>query len=863
MVTVLVAALALESSGLGLTVVRRLIIDPKPDVPVSVSPSEGSSYTDGNGDVHIVLDSATSWTEMAQKWKGKCDRIVAVPPRVGGQALAAAEIDKSRRDFRLAVKEFEKVEELLGQKPSAKKISARGLNGQSIRLDYQQTRKKEFKQIEPMPTPTRAFGQWVYDGPTNMNGYEQEGFGVGFINGRANDAAFDYQNPSRLYAATGRGGIWRSDNNGVTWIPLSDTWPTMGTNVIRTNPTLAQHVYAGTGDHPTGFGAGHGIMVSTDKGQTWAQRGQTQFDDMMITDIAVSPVNPSRLIVASGGPSSKKNLLYVTNDEGLTWSSPLTTTIEWTDLEIAEPVNGIRTIYAAGKRASRDLVLYRSDDDGASFTSMSVPAAVDKDFPYITSSKVSPKRLYLHYTFSQRVWVNSGTNGAWVEITDDLITEAGSDWSQESFNYGITCVKRNTLLAPVDVLFIQNTDTYVTELASAADGTAAGDWKSFCFSYTSNDLIHVDHHGVIPHPTDPLQILFCTDGGVYRCFYENLTNEGIFTSLNANLGASLASRISVPFEPVNGALVGFQDNGMGYVGGDFGNWANVANGDLGHSAINPGFPANMYVMPANFGQGSDPNIPGYIIETSDDWQTRVERPVNTFGDKRRSSCPVAFGPMPRYVYVATNYMYRYDRQTQTWASKLGNQILDAEEHVRHFQVSPTNPNRIYTVGKTGDVYMTKDGGAGWKLISEGVSGLPNFTLSHVSIDPTNEKRVLVAVEEGGLNTKLYECLDTEADPPVWTDKHGIMGGFILPKQPIIAIARHPTKGATTWFVAGDAGVFMTADSGSTWTDMTPEGSFPNVPCTDIKIQASTSRIFVTTYGRGVWHRQLPYIFSGG
>ena len=857
MIVLAIASLVLRPEP-GLDVVRRLILTVKPGQERPNVKKWGESYVAGDGRVFLRVREGVSWKLAATRLAGVANRIVAVPPRLSGMARNQAELDSARKKVYLARKEYALLAGVAGLKAPPLPKAPRGIGGQQTRLEWSEPRSWKAPSRGPKPAAVALPEVWVNAGPYNLQVASQYGSGVSPINGRINDAAYDFGNTQRIFAAAGRGGVWRSENGGIDWAPLSDSWASMATNVVKTNPGLPNRVYVGMGDYPTNYGLAMGLMVSQDNGATWTQRGADQFASTLIADIAVSPTTAPKLFVASGGGTGGTNALYVSPDEGVTWQTAIPTPTRWTDLEISDLIDGKRYIYAAGTLGGTSVVLYRSDDDGQSFSSMSVPEAIDGDRPYISSSKIRPDIVYLHYNRSQRVWKNTGRAGTWVEITGDLIEDSGSNWAQEDFNYGITCVKRVAGLATVDAVFVQNTDTYVTDAASP-DGTASNIWKSFCNGYTGDDLTHVDHHGIIPHPTDPFQLLFVNDGGIYRCFYEATPNNGVFTPLSKNLVAALVSRISVPFVPANGILAGMQDNGMGYVGGDFTNWGNVVAGDLGHTAINPSFPANMYVMPPNFGVGNDPeDPPGYLIETTDDWQTQQQRPVDTFGDKRRSSPPIAIDPsQSRFVYVATNYLYRYDLLTQTWESKLGNQVLDSLEHVRHLAVAPSNSNRIYTVGKSGEVYMSPDRGVSWKEIGGALSPLPNGTLSHISVDPTDEKRVLVSREEGDNSSKLYECLDTTAADPVWVSRHGINGGSILPKDPIIAIARHPVRPSTAWFVASDSGVYMTQNGGADWSDLTPDGTFPNVPVTDIKIQESTSRIFVSTYGRGVWHRSLP------
>ena len=55
-------------------------------------------------------------------------------------------------------------------------------------------------------------------------------------------------------------------------------------------------------------------------------------------------------------------------------------------------------------------------------------------------------------------------------------------------------------------------------------------------------------------------------------------------------------------------------------------------------------------------------------------------------------------------------------------------------------------------------------------------------------------------------------------------------------------------------MCNDAGVFLTKDNGSTWTNAT--GNLPNVMVVDLVFQTSTKQLFAATYGRSIWRLQL-------
>ncbi|MBS1724624.1 MAG: hypothetical protein JSS66_16905 [Armatimonadetes bacterium] len=700
-----------------------------------------------------------------------------------------------------------------------------------------------------------ALGPWEYLGPTNLQTYQGPyGYGPPPINGRINVAVFDPFDPNKMYAASGRGGLWKTVDNGVNWTPLSDNWLHASCSSVLASPVFPNHVYVGTGDEPGNgaynYGAGIGVMVTKDGGLTWAQRGVVQFDDVLVSDIVTDPQDPSRLFVASGGGNSYYNKLYMSPDEGQTWQLAINTFAYWYDLDAAS-ASQFPYVWVTGRLTDQTLVLRVSTNHGASWTNVPLPLrGLSSDRVFVAASKVDPSKPYIYYTDSQKVYKGGAFLGAWIDITGNLKTVAGGNWAQSFFNNGLTCFLNNFGGAH-DSLVVQNVDSYIAKDVS-------GTWASVAGSYSHADLSHVDHHNLGPHPSDPNQFLLSTDGGVLRTIYNPVTNTFAMTQLSKNLGCCLVTRISVDKDVNTGIIAGLQDNGYAVCGTDISKWDNILLGDCGHSARNQVVPGIQYIVPPNFDK--DDNGDGYVLATGNAWADRRELPLNTLGEKHRSSPPLVIEPVNnRYLYTATNYLHRYDPVSDTWSVRLGGQILSTDKHVRHLAVAPSDANRIYTVSQDGEVWMTQNGGSSWAPIQKGSPGLPAESIGRVSIDPANPSRILVAFEGTGLFGKLWECKDTLANPRVWEDKTGNIVGKQLPVAPATSIARLPNSPTTVWFVGNEAGVYMTRDGGATWDDFTPTGQFPGVAVTDMVAHTATRTLVVSTYGRGIWRRRIDKI----
>ena len=839
-------------------VIREIVCWPKGSPSLKKVASLGTANANGDGSWTVRVSKDTKLRPALDKLSAFGMSGRALIPRWSGEVDDSEVLRDLQDRFNRAKDEFDNLPASLRVTPT-KADDEEPLDSVRSKLDSQQPPPASVEAGDVFSllatTPAVAPQVWTNIGPKNLQVYGTYGNGVPPINGRVNDMAFDFTNPSTIYAASARGGVWKTTNGGQNWNPLSDNWPALNTSVVKTNPGLRNRVYVGTGDEPSNYGTSIGLMVSTNGGTSFTARGVAEFSSYQISDICVVQDQPQTLIVGSGGGTGTRvNQLYRTTNEGVSWNAVVPLPTYWTDLDVSiAGSSGLRHYYAAGHRQGDNCVLYRSDDRGATWNWVSLPVATDADRIYISTSKINSEILYIYYTDQRRVFKNSGPGATWVEITSNLATVSDGEWGQTSYNNGLTCFLRENVLVSHDALFIQNLDAYVTN-GLDINGLAGGAWLDFAFGYSGSDKVHVDHHSVAVNPSDPNTFLFATDGGIARCKYDPLANKGEFELLSKNLVATLVSRISIDPTHLDGVLAGMQDNGMAWLAGDTDNWLNLLAGDLGHSAINPSIPGLQYLIP--------PNLKGGMVETQDGWATRNSRPVDTTGDKMRSSPPIVLDPSnPRFVYVATNYLYRYDSLNKTWESKLGNQMLDPSEHVRHLAVAPSNPLRIYTVSDFGDVWMTKDGGVTWSEVSTGGSSLPNVRLSHISVDPLNDNRVLVGVEDASANFFLYRCLNTDAVVRTWSSVHGIIAGKILPKLPLLSIQRHPDAPSTCWVVGGDFGVWMTFDAGKTWRDLGASNALPMVAVTDVRIHP-LGYIFAATYGRGVWRTPTPKVPRG-
>ncbi|HEX9958053.1 MAG TPA: glycosyl hydrolase, partial [Fibrella sp.] len=145
------------------------------------------------------------------------------------------------------------------------------------------------------------------------------------MSGRVVDLAVNPQNPSEFYVAYASGGLWRTDNNGISFTPLFQNEAVMTLGAVAVDWKTGT-IWLGTGEANSSRSsyAGMGCYKSTDQGRTWQHLGLD--DTHHIGKIALHPTDPNTAWVAAAGHLYTDNAergMYKTTDGGRTWKKTL------------------------------------------------------------------------------------------------------------------------------------------------------------------------------------------------------------------------------------------------------------------------------------------------------------------------------------------------------------------------------------------------------------------------------------------------------------------------------------------------------------------------------------------------------------
>ncbi|MGH9474409.1 MAG: WD40/YVTN/BNR-like repeat-containing protein [Terriglobales bacterium] len=252
-----------------------------------------------------------------------------------------------------------------------------------------------------------------------------------FRAGRTDAVAGNAHQLDTYYMGAVDGGVWKSNNDGTTWVPIFDHEPVPSIGAIAVAPSNPDVIYVGTGedDPRSQFSEGDGMFKSTDGGTTWTRIGLEP--TRQIGRIVVAPNDPNRVYVAALGnayAATPERGVYRSTDGGQTWQKVLFTNDNTGAIDLSLDPSNPQVIYAALWATRRPpwtvypsshepgSGLYKSADGGSTWTHLTSGLPADPGRIGVAVAPADPNRVY--------AMVDAGAKDGGLYRSDD----AGATW---------------------------------------------------------------------------------------------------------------------------------------------------------------------------------------------------------------------------------------------------------------------------------------------------------------------------------------------------------------------------------------------------------------------------------------------------
>lgn len=714
--------------------------------------------------------------------------------------------------------------------------------------------------------PILAVAFWA--APTSAQDFNRSTFrglslreiGPALTSGRIADFAVNPQDPTEYYVAVASGGVWKTEDAGVTFRPIFDSQGSYSIGVVTLDPNNPHVVWVGTGENNSqrALGYGDGVYKSMDGGGSWSNMGLG--DSQHIGKILVDPRDSDVVWVAAQGPvwnSGGDRGLFKTTDGGESWTKVLDISEHTgvTDM-VMDPRDPDVVIAAAWQRQRKVWTLvaggpesgiYKTTDGGDSWREITrgLPS-VDAGRYGLCLSPANPDFIYavVEAQYDAGGFYRSTDRGeSWRKV---------NSWTSRGNYY------QELICDPVDPERVFAMDVYTR--VTTDGGSTLGRFP--------NPNRHVDDHALWIDPTDTRHMLIGGDGGVYETW-----SNGRTWDFKRNLPVTQFYKVvldnDLPFYNVYG---GTQDNWS--LGGPSRTldengiptsaWIVTHGGDGFESAVDPENPDIVYA------QSQHGNLGRYDRKSGQSVSIQPQPTEEGEALRWNWDAPLLISPHSNTrLYFAANKLFRSDDRGSSWtaisgdlSARIDRNKIPIMGHVWSMDAvgknasttiygtivalteSPVQEDLLYVGTDDGLIHRTTDAGGEWTRY-DNFPGVPERTYVNMVLASSHDAGTVYAAfnnhKDGDFAPYLLKSTDMGAS---WTS----IAGNLPARGSVFAIAEDPVE-PNLLFVGTEFGAYFTLDGGEQWIEL---NGLPTIPVRDLAIHPRENDLALATFGRGFW-----------
>ena len=679
-----------------------------------------------------------------------------------------------------------------------------------------------------------------------------------FRGGRVTTVAGVPDKPQLYYMGATGGGVWKTENAGLTWENISDGFFNVGTiGAIAVAESDHNVIYVGTGEKSirgVTTSQGDGIYKSTDAGATWVHIGLPKAGQ--ISRIKIHPTNPDIAYAGAQGQiwgPNKERGVYRTIDGGKTWEQVLSVDAQTgaTDLRM-DPTNP-RILYAAmwehGRKPWYVLSggtaggIFKSTDAGDNWEKLTngLPELIGKIGVDVSAS--NPNRLYAI------VEAMPGEGGLY--RSDDggtsweLKNKSRILWTRSWYYMHIAADPVNE-----DIVYVLN-----APFMKSIDGGVTFEKKS---------TPHGDHHDHWINPYNNKNMINGNDGGATITFdggesWSSIMNQPTAQFYRINTDNQFPYRIYAGQQDNSTVAILSQtyDNSIG--NDDF---YPVGGGESAHIAFDPDNPRLIYATSINS------TLTEY---DADNERIREIKPYPEFifGMESKDlryrtnwNAPVTASPQdPSVIYYGTEKLLKTTDRGVTFEQispdltknekdkqGLNGGPITAENVGAEFYgtiltitASPHEYGTVWVGSDDGLIHVTRNDGESWDEVTP--QDLRGAMINSIEVSPHDPGTAYVAVAGYKMNDfrpYIYKLTD------FGRQSRRIDRG--LPDNNFIRVVREDSERQGLLFAGSEVSLYVSFDDGDNWQSLAL--NLPPVPITDLAIRQND--LVASTQGRALW-----------
>jgi photosystem II stability/assembly factor-like uncharacterized protein len=654
-----------------------------------------------------------------------------------------------------------------------------------------------------------------------------------------------------FYIGVNNGGVWRSSDFGLTWVPIFDDQPTGSIGALAVAPSDPNIIYVGSGEglQRPDLSVGDGVFKSTDAGRTWKFMGLN--DAQQIGAVLVDPRDPNKVYVAvlghPYGPNEQRGV-FKSTDGGTSWDRILYKDENTGAIALAFDPSDPDIIYADlwaarqgpwenGSWEGKTSGLFKSTDSGKTWHQLTkglpgVPEGLGRVGYSIAGS--DPKRIYATVAAEKKAGIYRSDDGgeSWTLInTDQRLWGRGDDFAE------IDADPKNK-----DIVYVANTATYKStdggKTFTGFKGAPGGD----------------DYHTIWINPENPEIILLAADQGATLTVNGGQTWSSWYNQPTAQLYHVSADN-QFPYNLYGGqqesGSVGIASRGSdGQI--SFREWHPVGADEYAYVAPDPLNPNIIYGGKVSRFDRSIGQVQNVAPEAIRSGKYRFLRTM-----------PILFSPVdPHVLFLASNVLFKTTTGGQNWeiiSPDLSRESPEVPQNIGIYRTpalakqqrrgviysvapSPSDVNVIWAGTDDGLIHVTWDGGKKWQDVTpKGMtawSKVAQLDAGHFDVNTVYAAVICIRLDD--LKPHIYRTHD---GGKTWKE---IVKG--LPESGPVNVVREDPVRKGLLFAGTERAVYVSFNDGEDWQSLRI-----NMPATSIRdLVVHGDDIAVATHGRSFW-----------